>query len=332
MSVKGFFKGTAFKCIAVLLAIVLICGVILTICNSLFYVSPEEELSRAITKIYGEEVTAEEIAVDPEDAKLDAYDAQIVNAYRIAEDGNYLICSRGKGGYGGSIDCWVVVKVVDARITGLKSVSVKTSQGETQLNNLTAVFYQNYIDGYADGVIYSVADGYVVSGTTLSSAAICNAVNGAIAYVHKQLGHEIDTTTPYDGYLFTEYVDKQATRHTVDGSDVTYTVVTKPNAPAGAFTITITVGEGGKISRYVIDKDGSTTDYQQKVFTEYVGKDEEYFKGIIGENGEINTNDNYGGADIETGATRSNYLCLYAGLFATANYEAALSDGGAKNE
>ena len=51
-SIKEFFKSTSFKCIAVLLVIVLVCGILLTICNSLFAISPEEELNRVLGKIY----------------------------------------------------------------------------------------------------------------------------------------------------------------------------------------------------------------------------------------------------------------------------------------
>ena len=36
MSAKSFFKSTAFKCIVVLLSIVLLCSVFLTICNAPF--------------------------------------------------------------------------------------------------------------------------------------------------------------------------------------------------------------------------------------------------------------------------------------------------------
>lgn len=60
MSAKSFFKSTAFKCIVVLLSIVLLCSVFLTICNALFYVSDEERLNRALSELYdGESVTTE---------------------------------------------------------------------------------------------------------------------------------------------------------------------------------------------------------------------------------------------------------------------------------
>ena len=59
-----------------------------------------------------------------------------------------------------------------------------------------------------------------------------------------------------------------------------------------------------------------------------MGKDAAFFAGIIGENGENGTNSNYGANGIATGATKSNYLCLSAALFATANYDTAVAEGG----
>lgn len=332
MTAKEFFRGTAFRCLVVLLSIVLVCGILLTVCNSLFFVSSEERLQRAIAKIYGEQVQTETVAFEPAQAAFGK--STVTQAYKIVDDGNYLVLSTGTGGYGGSVSCWVVVKVVDNTITGLKSVSIESNQGETQLNNLNAAFYQKFIDGYNDEVEYATEDGYLVTGTTMSSNAICNAVNGAVMFVKTVvLGISVDTSTPYDEYAFTEKIDKTKTAHTVNGSLVTFTVVTESNSPAQPFTIEIAVGEGGVISSYTVVRDGSTADkYSDNVYRDYAGKNAAYFKGIIGEDGSNSENNNYADAGIPAGATRSNYLCLYAGLFATANYERALADGGISNE
>ena len=61
MTVKAFFKSNAFKSLAVLIAIVLVAGALLAICNDLLYISDEERLARSLSKIYGKEVTAEEV-------------------------------------------------------------------------------------------------------------------------------------------------------------------------------------------------------------------------------------------------------------------------------
>ena len=39
MTVKQFFKSNAFKSLAVLIAIVLVAGVLLALCNDIFFVS-----------------------------------------------------------------------------------------------------------------------------------------------------------------------------------------------------------------------------------------------------------------------------------------------------
>ena len=62
MTVKQFFRSNAFKSLAVLIAIVLVAGVLLAICNDIFFVSDEERFARSIAKIYGAEVETQELA------------------------------------------------------------------------------------------------------------------------------------------------------------------------------------------------------------------------------------------------------------------------------
>ena len=54
MTVKEFFKSTAFKSLAVLLTIVILAGGLLAIFNDVLYVSEEEKFERSIAKIYGD--------------------------------------------------------------------------------------------------------------------------------------------------------------------------------------------------------------------------------------------------------------------------------------
>ena len=77
MTVKGFFKSTAFKCIITLLAILLVCGVFLTVANGFLQVSEEERFDRAIKKLYGKDVTVERIE-DLSDQKTKAKRASAV--------------------------------------------------------------------------------------------------------------------------------------------------------------------------------------------------------------------------------------------------------------
>ena len=53
----NFFKSTAFKCVTVLVCLMVVLGGALALLNSLWSVSPEERTARAIKKIYGTEVS-----------------------------------------------------------------------------------------------------------------------------------------------------------------------------------------------------------------------------------------------------------------------------------
>ena len=116
MSAKSFFKSTAFKCIVVLLSIVLLCSVFLTICNALFYVSDEERLNRALSELYdGESVTTE--LAPGADALGDGEEvgrAVILAARTVTSDnhaGDWLIQVKGLDGYqSGTVTCWVVIE------------------------------------------------------------------------------------------------------------------------------------------------------------------------------------------------------------------------------
>ena len=66
MTVKQFFKSTAFKSLAVLIVIVLVAGALLAIFNDLLYISDEERLNRTLSSIYGKEVTAEPVELTQE--------------------------------------------------------------------------------------------------------------------------------------------------------------------------------------------------------------------------------------------------------------------------
>ena len=69
MTVKQFFRSNAFKSLAVLIAIVLVAGVLLAICNDIFFVSDEERFARSIAKIYGAEVETEKVFYDTNDGQ-----------------------------------------------------------------------------------------------------------------------------------------------------------------------------------------------------------------------------------------------------------------------
>ncbi|MCD7729211.1 MAG: FMN-binding protein [Clostridia bacterium] len=309
---KNFFKTTSFKCIIVLLAIVLVCGIILTICNSIFYVSDEERLSRAISKIYGYEIDVTEVEFTDDQSTYGK--ATVLAAYKDA-NGDYLVSSKGKGGFAGTVTCWVLVNVEDGAITGVSNVVINTSDGETLLNSID--FLDKYKDTqYTEGYTYTTDNGFVTSGATKSSNAINNAVNGAVSFVNVVcLGGEYTSSTEenlletgatlsntlcaqaalfaaanYDkcvaseaigeNFAYTDYIDiaNAGTKYSIADGIVTYNIVTLKNAPAGAFTLTVTVGADKTVGSFNIDVNGSTTSYYSSnmyATSNYVGKSAE---------------------------------------------------------
>ena len=190
MTVKQFFKSTAFKCIATLLIIVLICTVFLTICNSLFYVSAEEKFDRAIAKIYGKSVETEQITLS---GMTTDFEYSSVNEVYKVEDGNYLVKSTGKEGFGGSVTCWIVVAMENGAIRGVNNVVVDSAPGESYLSKISKDELAEFSRiEYTDGFIYEVGfkngstqpgKDYIATGASCTTRAISNAVNGAIEFV-----------------------------------------------------------------------------------------------------------------------------------------------------
>ncbi len=344
MTVKQFFKSTSFKCIAALLAILLVCGIFLTVCYGFMEVTDGERLQRAIKAIYGKEVTvygAEDKVITSSDSNPKGLlenpvtygQAEIQQAYKItfpdSDDINYLVSSKGSGGYsGGSVTCWISVEVDDNGVTGIGKVSVASNVGQSFIGKITDSFLNSFSSGYSQGIYYQPSDGYLSSGATLSSTAICNAVNGALTYVSANFFGG-PSGNAFENFQYTDYIDvnNPGTSYTVSGTDVTYNIITLGNGHALAFTLTITVDSDKKVSVYSIDVDGGTTkgstDYTTLTYdpANYIGQDLAYFLSAMNENS-IDT------GVINTGASLSNFLCVYAGAFATANYDLCISTAG----
>lgn len=333
MTAKEFFKSTAFKCIAVLLSIVLICGILLTFCNALFFVSDEERAARAVAKVFpGEEVTFE---TDDVNAKYSQASGYTVNgAYTMTGEhqGEYLVEVVGKGGYkSGTVTCWILASAVAGDVanpgsfTGIEKVVITDNQKQSFIGYITEDALQQVIDGQDNEGFSAYSGSGVTTGATFSLGAIVSAMNGAKTYIESVY---CGLANPYESWKASSMIDRTTT-YTVSGDTVTYSIVTVSNSPASAFTITVVVGADKKISEFTIVTDGSTgANYSSNIYTGFVGKDAAFFAGIIGENGENGTNSNYGANGIATGATKSNYLCLSAALFATANYDTAVAEGG----
>lgn len=332
MTVKQFFKSNVFKCLATLLCVLLISGIFLTIMNALLAVTPEEKFQRAISKIYGKNVNTKTVDV----AQFND-NAVIEEAYLVTEDGNYLVKSTGKYGFdNGTVTCWVVVNVAGGAVKGVDKVVIDSNKGQSYIGNISDNFLQGFYGNYENGYAFDPNDGFIKTGATRSANAICNAVNGAIDYVNgKFLGNV--ASDAYSGLKYTEYIETKSTSHEGDkNGNVIFHVVTKGYGMATAFHIDITVDRTGVIVDYKITHNGTDNYDPNKMHsgildgTLFVGNGISDIVRLANEGMEYSGI----GSDLKTGATNSNFVCLYAAAFAAENYgkflpeEVEQPDGG----
>lgn len=374
MTVKQFFKSSAFKCILVLFSILILCGALLTIAYGFLAVSAGERLQRAVGNIYrGEtvivygnsDVVIDEKNNDPKSLVADAVtcgDSEILSAYKIKFEGksdvHYLVQSKGQGGYsGGTVTCWVAVNVDESAkaIKNIAKVQVGESAGQTFMNKITGEMMTAFTKAdfsnetpYFDVGTKDAPSDYVSTGASLSSTAICNSVNGAVKFVKEEIFKVVEVN-PYESLDFIKYINTTKTKAAMDGEDLKYDIYTKGYDEAMPFNVEIVVGADGKIKTYSIKTNGSTEDehgdsYKDKMASSildgsmFTGKGVDFFTGIYG--AEMNyASVTVSGDTVTTGASGGNaslstYLCMYAGAFATKNYQAALAiaNGGAANE
>lgn len=192
-----FFKSAWFKCTAVLLAIAVISGGLLALLNDLLYVSPEERTGRALQKIYGREISANEydilLDVDSGDKAVEYEFGQIEKIFAIGDqtaEHDLLFKTTGNEGYkGGTVTMWIKV-VVNGESKEIDKVIIDSNTKQTLMSKLDAKFTDGfYIDISGNYDTYFTAKNKgegtknPVTGATYSAQAGCNAVNCVIEYL-----------------------------------------------------------------------------------------------------------------------------------------------------
>ncbi|MDE7439334.1 MAG: hypothetical protein K2N23_02355 [Clostridia bacterium] len=261
MTAKQFFKSTTFKCLITLLCVLLISGIFLTVMNSLLKVTDEEKFNRAINKIYGKSVTTEAIAID-----YTAQKATIDEAYRVKDDGNYLIKATGTGGFdSGTVTCWVVVAVKNGAITGIDKVVIDSNKAQSYIGNINNKFLSEF-SSY-DGEPFDALS-MTKTGATMSARAICNAVNASIDYVNeKWLGNVTTAGTKLVNALAKLYGETQISIYGVDENGADMLITEETETVTGFITAPVTQGNATVSEMYKVVFTENDTEVVQYVLT-----------------------------------------------------------------
>ena len=168
-------KSQAFKCIVVMLSVILICGGLLAVLSDLLKVSDDERIQRSIDKIYtGESVTKIETIFDANSKEFKTEIGQIKSCYKLS-NGDYLVQSTGKQGYSnGTVTLDISIYNNNGVLTVKKAV-LNGYTSQTLMSQLSSLY--DSFTGSTDGEVS------VVTGASMSSTATINAVKTALAYL-----------------------------------------------------------------------------------------------------------------------------------------------------
>ncbi|MBO4594380.1 MAG: hypothetical protein J5697_01600 [Clostridia bacterium] len=195
---RKLFNNIWFKCISVLLAVIICSGGLIAVLSDVLYVSPEVRTKRALIKIYGEEksysvVIDTDSTDDAVNSPIEYEKGKIDKIYIIDKenetDGEYdfVFKSTGYEGYkSGNVTLWVKVSVNGGN-RRISKVILENYTKQTLMSKLGNGYYDTFLTDVTDGYFTADKDGEgvknVVTGATKSATAGVNAVNCVIAYL-----------------------------------------------------------------------------------------------------------------------------------------------------
>ena len=192
------FNNIWFRCIFVLLAVIICSGGLIAVLSDVLYVSPEVRTKRALIKIYGEEKPySVALDVDSTDGAINSpleYEkGRIEKIYLIDKENetdgeyDYVFKSTGYEGYkSGNVTVWIKVSVNGGN-KRISKVILESYTKQTLMSKLGNGYYDTFLTDVTDGFFTADKDGEgvknVVAGATKSATAGVNAVNCVIAYL-----------------------------------------------------------------------------------------------------------------------------------------------------
>lgn len=175
---------TSVKIISVLLAICIVCGVLLALCNDLLYIDDETKFNRAIQKVYPKFERDTSVAETPIASAKDLAGAGSVSKVYRSKDGTYVIEATGQGGFNsGTVTMYVAVGGTTPNVT-IKGVAITGNAGQSWIGKVTqSELNSAYVNKNIQEVAtFTFGADYKLGGTTYTSNAILNCIKTAVNY------------------------------------------------------------------------------------------------------------------------------------------------------
>ena len=165
--------------------------------------------------VYGVDADGNDIAISETDETITSFiasdvkigDATVHSLYKVkfideeTEVLHYVVSSTGTGGYSdgsGTVTMLTALAIENGAITGVYKTIITANVGQSYIGNI------NHLDSYpeadyTEGFEFSKSNGFFTSGASMSSAAINNAINGALRYVEANIGNLYNETAGGEG-------------------------------------------------------------------------------------------------------------------------------------
>lgn len=184
MSEKTSNFVTSVKIISVLLAICIVCGVLLALCNDLLHIDDETQFNRAMQKVYPDFQRDTTFSETPISSAKDLAGAGRVSKVYRSTDGTYVIEAVGQGGFNsGTVTMYVAIGGTTPNVT-IKALGITANVGQSWVAKVDQKSLNTAYVGKNIQDVSSITFGanYKIGGTTYTSTAVLNSVKTAVNY------------------------------------------------------------------------------------------------------------------------------------------------------
>lgn len=175
---------TSVKIVSVLLAICIVCGVLLALCNDLLYIDDETKFNRAMQKVYPDFKRDTSFDETPVAGAKDLAGVGSVSKVYRSIDGTYVVEAIGYGGFSsGTVTMYVAIGGTTPNVK-IKALGITANVGQSWVAKVDQKSLNNAYVGknIQDVSAITLGGNYKIGGTTYTSTAVLNSVKAAANY------------------------------------------------------------------------------------------------------------------------------------------------------